>query len=90
MDPVRWRQVCDLFDAALEREPAERSDVLAAVGDLDLRREVESLLAAHDAPGPLDRLAARMEVLRAEALACRLSGPAPAERGNSLTPGRRT
>ncbi len=89
MDPVRWRQLCDLFDAALEVEPAERSGWVAAVRDLDLRREVESLLAAHEAPGPLDRLAAQMDLMRAEALPGRLSKPGATECTNSLAPGRR-
>ena len=49
MKVERWRQVDELLDAALEREPAARSDFLeqACHGDEELRREVESLLAAH-------------------------------------------
>lgn len=89
MDSVRWRRVCDLFDAALERDPAERSSFLAAVADLDLRRELESLLAAHEALGPLDQLAPRMSLLRAEAFSGRPSEPAAPERASSLAPGQR-
>jgi predicted ATPase len=89
MDPVRWRRVCDLFDAALERDPAERSGLVAAVADLELRRELESLLAAHEAPGPLDRLAPHMNLMRVEAFSGRLSEPVAAERAHSLSPGRR-
>jgi serine/threonine-protein kinase len=46
----RWQQVKELFEAALERGPAERSAFLATAcaGDEEVRREVESLLAAHD------------------------------------------
>jgi predicted ATPase/tRNA A-37 threonylcarbamoyl transferase component Bud32 len=90
MDPLRWRQVCDLFEAALAREPADRNGLLAAVGDVELRREVESLLAAHEAFGPVDRLAPGMDLMRSEAFSGRLSGPAATiERADRLPPGRR-
>jgi serine/threonine-protein kinase len=47
MNPDRWRQVADVYEAALEREPAARGPFLAEAcrDDSDLRREVESLLA---------------------------------------------
>ena len=50
MQAERWQEIDRLFDAVLEREPAERAPFLAeaCAGDEDLRREVESLLAAHD------------------------------------------
>src|SRR3989441_4934221 len=46
-----WQRVTELFDEALERAPEERSEFLksACAGDRDLLREVESLLAQHDA-----------------------------------------
>ncbi|CAN5851174.1 hypothetical protein BH24ACI5_BH24ACI5_20000 [soil metagenome] len=49
MTPERWKQVTALFHAALDRDPAARDSFLdeATSGDPDLRREVESLLAAH-------------------------------------------
>ena len=49
MKVERWQQVDKLLDAALERDASERSDFLkgACEGDEELRREVESLLAAH-------------------------------------------
>ena len=47
MKPERWPQIEQLYLAALEREPRERTDFLAqaCAGDDELRREVESLLA---------------------------------------------
>ena len=46
MNPERWRQIDQLLEAALEREPDERAAFLAAAceGDKSLRLEVESLL----------------------------------------------
>jgi len=53
MDSQRWRQLNDLFAAALDMPAAERSPFLAGAcgGDSGLRREVESLLAAHQKAG---------------------------------------
>src|SRR5579871_6545766 len=47
MQPERWRQVEEIYHAALEQEPAGRSAFLAEAchSDADLRREVEELLA---------------------------------------------
>src|SRR4028119_975781 len=47
MNAERWRQIEELLEVALEREPAEGGLLLdrACTGDADLRREVESLLA---------------------------------------------
>jgi len=47
MTPERWRQIEEVFQAAVERDGAERDDYLAeACGDdADLRREIVSLLA---------------------------------------------
>ena len=49
MQAKRWQEIDRLFDEVLEREPSERASFLAdaCVGDEELRREVESLLAAH-------------------------------------------
>jgi len=44
MNPQRWREIEDLYHAALEQEPAARVALLEQV-DPELRREVESLLA---------------------------------------------
>ena len=49
MNPERWRQVEQLYNRALEREPGERGAFLAEAcgSDEDLRSEVQSLLG-HD------------------------------------------
>jgi serine/threonine protein kinase len=48
-----WQKVKELFHAALEHEPLKRTDFLvkACAGDEAIRREVESLIAAHEKPG---------------------------------------
>lgn len=55
MDPKRWRQADEVFQAALERDPEDRSAFINEVcGDDDsLRREVEALLAADGEAGSL-------------------------------------
>src|SRR5712691_8185398 len=46
-----WQRVTELFEQALERPREERAEFLksACAGDPDLLRELESLLAQHDA-----------------------------------------
>src|SRR5271170_3347541 len=53
MDSNRWKQVDNLFHAALERPPAERAEFLqqACAGDLALERDVRSLLASDQQAG---------------------------------------
>lgn len=53
MQPERWRQIEDLFIAALERDADRRAIFLdrACAGDEQLRDEVMSLLAAHEKAG---------------------------------------
>jgi len=53
LEPERYRQIGRLYDTALEHEPGQRTAFLkeACVGDEDLRREVESLLAQEDGGG---------------------------------------
>jgi len=51
--PSRWQQVEELYHAALECEPGERTALLARA-DPELRREVESLLAQQSGKTPLD------------------------------------
>jgi predicted ATPase/serine/threonine protein kinase len=53
MDPARHARLHALFFGALERPPDERSALLdeACAGDVDLRAEVDRLLAANDESG---------------------------------------
>src|SRR5262245_40256803 len=54
MTPERWRQVEEIFQAAIELDGAERDSFLtvACGGDAELRREVESLLSYEGAGTP--------------------------------------
>src|SRR5688500_7090871 len=49
MHTERWQEIDRLFDAVLDLDPPARDSFLtkACAGDDELRREVESLLAAH-------------------------------------------
>jgi len=53
MTPERWHQLKQIFQSALERNPAERSAFLsqACADDPALRSEVESLISSHDQAG---------------------------------------
>ena len=64
----RWRRIEELLAAALDREPVARERFLdaACAGDSDLRREVDSLLAAHERSGLVDRLAPEVASITAE------------------------
>ena len=64
----RWRRIEEVVAAALDRDPAAREKFLdaACAGDGDLRREVVSLLAAHERSGVVDRLAPEVASLTAE------------------------
>jgi len=57
LNQERWGRVEELYHAAMEREPARRDDFLAQAcdGDEDLRREVESLLAADGSKALIDQ-----------------------------------
>ena len=59
MQAERWQQVEEVFHAALARASHERLAYLRETSgdDLELRREVESLLAAHEASGSLETAA---------------------------------
>jgi serine/threonine-protein kinase len=63
MKPERWQQLKQIFQSALERNPAERSAFLshACAGDEALRSEVESLISSHGQAGD------SMEAMAAEA-----------------------
>jgi len=53
MTPEQYEQIGNIYQAALGRAPAERTAFLAAACGVDetLRREVESLIAAHERAG---------------------------------------
>src|SRR2546426_8626698 len=53
MTPERWRQITGIFYAALARDEADRAAfVTSSCGDdAALRREVESMIAAHQNAG---------------------------------------
>ena len=61
MTPERWRQINEIYHAALARDPerATPSWPKRARGDEALRREVESLMAAHHEAGRIWRHAGR-------------------------------
>ena len=52
-----WERLTELFEAAVAREPAERSSFVreACGDDSDLRRQVEAMLAEVDRPAVIDR-----------------------------------
>jgi serine/threonine protein kinase/tetratricopeptide (TPR) repeat protein len=80
-DAERWRVVESLFDAALQRPPAERAGYLreACANDQDLHREVESLLAHSPADDPPRAWAAAAAVHL-------ITHPAPLEPGQRVGP----
>jgi eukaryotic-like serine/threonine-protein kinase len=53
MNSKWWKKIKEIYDRALDLSREERDGFLAeaCVDDDDLRREVESLLAAHDDAG---------------------------------------
>jgi serine/threonine-protein kinase len=53
MRAERWQQIDEIFQSALDCEPEGRAALLesACAGDLELRAEVESLLASHEKAG---------------------------------------
>ena len=55
MTPERWRQVEEIFQAALDLSPEDRSRYVSDVckEDTELRRDVESLLTQYDSAGEL-------------------------------------
>ena len=63
MDSQRWKQIDEIFHAALEREPEERGAYLdeACAGDQDLRKEIASLLSAQEKAERSDFLSPAVE-----------------------------
>ena len=62
MTPERWRQINDLFHAAIERDAGGRQALLESTGktDPELAAEVRSLLAVHESTGEfLDEVSTR-------------------------------
>jgi hypothetical protein len=57
INPERWKQIEDLYQAACDLDASDRARLLAAA-DSDLRRTVESLLAQPTGEGPLRGVAA--------------------------------
>src|SRR5262245_34544347 len=53
MTPERWQQVKQIFNSAVRRDASEREAFLfdACGNDNELRREVESLIEAHEKDG---------------------------------------
>jgi tetratricopeptide (TPR) repeat protein len=53
VDRERWRKISEVFDAALERAPGERTAFLeqACAGDVEMRSEVERLLGEFNKAG---------------------------------------
>jgi serine/threonine protein kinase len=69
MSPERWRRIEELYEAALELAPAERSAFLGdECGDDDLKQAVERLLAQDSRRGILDASAAQLITDSMEAL----------------------
>src|SRR6266566_844443 len=75
MTPERWQQLKQIFQSALERNPAERSAFLsqACADDPALRSQVESLIASHDQAG--DSIEAMAAEAATEMLASDPAGP---------------
>src|SRR5262245_37685078 len=85
MEAKRWGQIKEIYDRALDLSRDEREGFLAeaCAGDDNLRREVESLLAAHDDAGTFLQSAA-VEFAAREIAADEVSLPAPQRIGREL------
>src|SRR5262247_1692202 len=85
MDANRWKKIKEVYDRALDLCGEERGGFLAeaCAGDGDLRREVESLLAAHEDAGTFLQAPA-FEVAAREIVADEVSTPATQLIGREL------
>src|SRR5215467_7406318 len=85
MDAKRWKQIKEIYDRAIDLRGDERESILAkaCASDDDLRREVESLLAAHDDAGTFLQSPA-VEVAAREIVADEVSSPSPQPFGQEL------
>ena len=63
MTPEQWQQVQQVFEEALDQDPAQRAAFLdkACVDDPDLHREVASLLDNFETNGPVDELVSELK-----------------------------
>jgi len=61
MSPERWKQIEEVFQAALDLAPAERADFLdaACAGDAGLREQVAALVSQFERAGSLEQSRAR-------------------------------
>src|SRR5262245_56926347 len=77
MDAKRWEKIKEIYNRALDLGGEEReSFLLGACADPDLRREVESLLAAHAEAGTFLQAPA-VEVAAREIVTEEVTSPAP-------------
>ena len=85
MDAKRWGQIKEIYDRALDlsREGRESFLLEACAGDDDLRREVETLLAAHADAGTFLESPA-VEVAARKIVADEIISPAPQLIGREL------
>src|SRR5215475_8910290 len=85
MDANLWKQIKEIYDRALDLSHEERKGFLveACADDADLRREVESLLAAHEDAGTF-LLAPAVEVAARGIVADEDISPAPQLIGREL------
>src|SRR5262245_4300490 len=85
MDEKRWGQIKEIYDRALDLSRDQREGFLAeaCAADDDLRREVESLLAAHEDAGTFLQSPA-VEVAAHEIVADEVTSPAPQLIGREL------
>src|SRR5262245_46919776 len=85
MDLKRWGQIKEVYDRALDLSGDERESFLlgACASDADLRREVESLLAAHEDAGSFLQSPA-VEGAAHEILAGEVTSPSPQLIGREL------
>src|SRR5262245_5481922 len=85
MDAIRWGQIKEIYDRALDLSREERESFLAeaCAGDADLRREIETLLAAHADAGTFLESPA-VEVAARKIVADEIISPAPQLIGREL------
>src|SRR5215467_10626017 len=85
MDANQWGQIKEIYDRAIDLSNEERESFLAeaCADDADLRREVESLLAAHEDAGTFLQSPA-VEVAAWDIVADEVTSPAPQLIGREL------